>query len=76
MLVFLCIVFNVYMAFSKYGAIRMGYEEPEYSIFAWISMIFSAAIGYSILYWSAIEWIYYIKTPPFGMQILGANVAE
>ena len=57
LLVFVCVLFNAYMAVSRYGAIRMGYDKPEYSIFAWVSMIFSAAIGYSILYWSAIEWI-------------------
>ena len=76
LLVFACVIFNAYMAFSKYGAIRMGYEEPEYTIFAWISMIFSAAIGYSLLYWSAIEWIYYIQAPPFGMDPLSADAAE
>lgn len=76
LLVFTCVLFNAYMAVSKYGAIRMGYEKPEYTIFAWLSMIFSAAIGYSILYWSAIEWIYYIQTPPFGMDPLSADAAE
>lgn len=76
LLVFICVIFNAYMAISKYGSIRMGREQPEYSIFAWVSMIFSAAIGYSILYWSAIEWIYYLQTPPFGMDPLSADAAE
>lgn len=76
LLVFACVLFNAYMAVSKYGAIRMGREKPEYTIFAWLSMIFSAAIGYSILYWSAIEWIYYIQTPPFGLDPLSADAAE
>ncbi len=76
LLVFACVIFNAYMAFSKYGGIRMGYEAPEYTVFSWVSMIFSAAIGYSILYWSALEWIYYIQAPPFGMEPLGADAAE
>lgn len=76
LLVFVCVLFNAYMAVSRYGAIRMGYDKPEYSIFAWVSMIFSAAIGYSILYWSAIEWIYYIQTPPFGLDPLSPEAAE
>ncbi len=76
LLVFVCVLFNAYMAVSRYGAIRMGYDKPEYSIFAWVSMIFSAAIGYSILYWSAIEWIYYIQMPPFGLDPLSPEAAE
>jgi betaine/carnitine transporter, BCCT family len=76
LLVFTCLVFVAYMAFSKYGAIKMGHEEPEYTIFSWISMIFSAAIGYSILYWSAIEWIYYIQSPPFGLDPFSPAAAE
>jgi len=71
-----CVVFNVYAALSKYGSVRMGHDEPEYSTFAWLSMIFSSAIGYSIMYWSAIEWVYYIETPPFGLAPLSAEAAE
>jgi len=76
LIVLACIFFNVYMGVSKYGMIRLGHGEPDFSTFAWLSMIFSAAIGYSILYWSAIEWIYYIQAPPFGIAPLSADAAE
>jgi len=76
LIVIIALAYNVYLAFSKYGAIRMGHEKPEYSTFSWISMIFCAAMGTSILYWSAIEWVYYIQWPPFGMAPLSPDIEE
>lgn len=75
-LVILCLAYNLYLAFSKYGAIRMSKEKPQYKTFSWIAMVFCAAMGTSILYWSAIEWVYYIQWPPFGLEALGAEVEE
>lgn len=62
--------YNVWLAFSKYGNIRLGRIKPQYSTFGWIAMIFCAAMGTSILFWSAIEWAYYIIwLRPFGMDM-------
>lgn len=63
------LAYNVYLAFSKYGAIRFGRRKPVYSTFGWIAMIFCAAMGCTILFWSAIEWAYYtVWITPFGMN--------
>lgn len=35
--------YNVYLAASKYGSIRLGRAKPEYSFFGWFAMIFCAA---------------------------------
>ena len=62
--------YNVWLAFSKYGSIRLGKVKPQYSTFGWVAMIFCAAMGTSILFWSAIEWAYYIIwLRPFGMDM-------
>ncbi len=62
--------YNVWLAFSKYGSIRLGKVKPQYSTFGWIAMIFCAAMGTSILFWSAIEWAYYVTwLRPFGFDM-------
>ncbi|MDR0519407.1 MAG: BCCT family transporter [Clostridiales Family XIII bacterium] len=68
LIVIVALIFNIYLAFSKYGAIKMSKEKPEYSVFSWIAMIFCAAMGTSILYWSAIEWVMYAIWTPFTME--------
>jgi choline/glycine/proline betaine transport protein len=52
---------------SKYGKIRLGAdsERPEFSYFAWFSMLFGAGIGIGILFWSVAEPIYYLQSNPF-----------
>ncbi|MEE0776213.1 MAG: BCCT family transporter [Bacillota bacterium] len=62
------LIYNLWLAFSKYGSIRLGRVKPQYSTFGWVAMIFCAAMGTSILFWSAIEWAYYIVwLQPMGM---------
>ncbi|MEG0687079.1 MAG: BCCT family transporter [Hungatella sp.] len=58
---FLC---SLYMAFSKYGAIKLGnIEKPEYSGFKWGSMMFTAGLAADILFYSLCEWILYAGEP-------------
>lgn len=64
------LVYNIWLAGSKYGVIRLGKVKPQYSTFGWIAMIFCAAMGTSILFWSAIEWAYYVTwLQPFGYSM-------
>lgn len=41
------LVFCLFVAFSKYGGIKLGKddEKPEYSTWAWFAMLFSAGMG-------------------------------
>jgi len=56
----------LYLAFSKYGNIRLGKREtPRYSNFSWGAMIFTSTMAADILYWSLIEWTYYYTASPF-----------
>ncbi len=60
--------FVIYIAFSKYGKIRLGGSKakPEFSKGAWFAMLFSAGMGIGILFWSVGEPIKHFINPPFG----------
>jgi BCCT family betaine/carnitine transporter len=58
---FIC---SLYIAFSKYGKIRLGNRStPRYSNFSWGTMIFTSTMAADILYFSLIEWAYYAGDP-------------
>ena len=51
---------TMYMAFSKFGKIKLGdIEKPQYSSFAWGSMIFTGTMAADILFYSLCEWALY-----------------
>jgi len=60
------LIFCFYLAFSKYGRIRLGGQDarPEFSTSAWFAMLFSAGMGIGILFWSVAEPISHFMTPP------------
>ncbi|MBU5616218.1 BCCT family transporter [Psychrobacter sp. TAE2020] len=64
----LALVMSIYMIFSRYGDIRLGHqtEKPEYNLFSWIGMLFSAGIGIGLLYWGTAEPLYHFMAPPLG----------
>ena len=72
------LVFLVWLGFSQYGRIKLSTvdEEPEYNTLTWITMIFCAGVGAGLLYWAAIEWSYYLKTPPLGIEAGSAKAKE
>lgn len=51
-----------YIVFSRHGSIRLGDDDskPEFSNFAWFSMLFSAGIGIGILFFGVAEPIFYL----------------
>ena len=57
------------LAFGKYGKRRLGgpNARPTYSTLSWMGMLFCAGIGAGLLYWSPIEWAYYLDSPPLGL---------
>lgn len=69
------IVFCLYIAFSKYGKIRIGgpSAKPEFSIWAWFSMLFSAGIGNGLVLFSIADPVRdYLNLP----RLAGAEPAE
>lgn len=65
-MLFLCL----YYAFSKMGNIVLGGkdEKPQFSTWTWLGMILTSGTGGSLLYLAAIEWIWIMGAPPFGVE--------
>lgn len=64
--VFIIIVFLFGLAFSRYGAIRLGGddERPEFPFFTWIAMLFSAGFGAGLVFWGVAEPMSHFFTSP------------
>lgn len=55
---------TMYMAFSKFGSIKLGdLEKPQYSSFRWGTMIFTSTMAADILFYSLCEWALYANDP-------------
>ena len=69
--VYLAIV--VFLLLSRYGDIRLGgpNAEPEFSIWGWLAMLFSAGMGIGLVFWSVAEPIYHFSAPPWGEATSG-----
>lgn len=65
----LCLVFLLVLAFSRYGAIRLGKptDRPEFSTWAWLAMILSAVMGIGLISYGVAEPISHFATPPHGL---------
>ncbi len=62
---FLC-VFLAWLAFGKYGKVRLGKEneKPEYSNFHWFAMLFCGGTGIGLVFWSIAEPLSHYAAPP------------
>lgn len=62
----LFIIMCLFLAFSKFGKIRLGGKDikPEFSNFAWYSMLISAGMGIGLMFWSVGEPLYHNKYLP------------
>lgn len=71
-------VFALWLAFGRYGHIKLGKigEPPEYSNFHWIAMMFTAGIGSGLVIWGFAEPIFYLATPPFGIEPFSQEAQE
>lgn len=51
------LIFCVWLAFSRYGKIRLGGDnaKPEYSNFAWYSMLIACGEGVGLIFWGIAE---------------------
>ena len=55
---------TLYIAFSKYGNIRLGsMDKPQYNDFQWSTMIFTGVFAADIIFYSFIEWALYAAEP-------------
>ncbi|TDR52109.1 choline/glycine/proline betaine transport protein [Halomonas ventosae] len=67
--VMLLLAVCAFIVLSRYGSVRLGPDDsrPEFSNFAWFSMLFSAGIGIGILFFGVAEPVFYLDdTGAFG----------
>nr|WP_307776174.1 BCCT family transporter [uncultured Cetobacterium sp.] len=60
----LFLLFPIYLMFSKFGEIKLGGPEakPEYTNFAWYSMLISAGMGIGLVFFSVAEPIFHANS--------------
>ncbi|MGM0396413.1 MAG: glycine betaine uptake BCCT transporter [Bacillota bacterium] len=62
---FVFVAFSIYLAFSKYGAIKLGPDDstPEFSTSSWFAMLFGAGMGIGLVFWGAAEPLNHFIAP-------------
>jgi glycine betaine transporter len=61
------VVFAAYVAFSRYGNLKLGGEddEPEFGVGSWFAMLFAAGMGIGLVFWGVAEPVsHYSSAPP------------
>jgi glycine betaine transporter len=63
---FVFLIFSLFMAFSRYGDIKLGgdHEKPRFSYFGWFSMLFAAGMGIGLIFWGVAEPMSHYLNPP------------
>ena len=62
------LAFSLYLAFSRYGRIRLGAddEQPEFRTVSWVAMMFSAGMGIGLMFFGVAEPMTHMGAPPGG----------
>ncbi|WP_296252960.1 BCCT family transporter [uncultured Stenotrophomonas sp.] len=78
LIVFLTLSFLLYLAFGRFGSLRIGGEdaEPDFSRASWLSMLFAAGMGIGLVFWGAAEPISHFVTPPEGLPPQSMDAAR
>jgi glycine betaine transporter len=71
------LVFVLYVAFSRYGRIRLGGEDdrPEFRTVSWVAMMFSAGMGIGLMFYGVAEPVFHLTDPPHGLAKAGTQEA-
>ena len=72
-----CVIALLLLAFSKYGRIKLGKpsSNPEYSLWSWTAMLYSAGMGSGILLRAVQEPVFMQQNPPFNSSLPAQTVA-
>ncbi|MFP6796033.1 MAG: BCCT family transporter [Pseudomonadales bacterium] len=67
-----------WLAFGRYRNITLGDpgERPEFRELSWAAMMFTAGIGIGLVSWAFVEPVYYLTTPPMGIEAGTAAAME
>jgi glycine betaine transporter len=65
----LFLFFVIYLAFSRFGKIKLGQddEEPEFGRLSWFAMLFAAGMGIGLVFWGVAEPMSHYGTPPYNL---------
>ncbi len=68
---------GLWLAFSKYGKIKMGgMDKPEISLYKWLSIIMATLLAGGGVFWAAAEPMYhFLSVPPHQSGIKGGTTA-
>ncbi|MGW5642654.1 BCCT family transporter [Saccharopolyspora sp. NPDC003752] len=73
------VVFALWLAISRYGAIPLGQddEQPEFRTVSWIAMMFSAGMGIGLMFFGVAEPLaHFVKPPPGTVPPLSEAAVE
>jgi glycine betaine transporter len=75
---FLFLILSLYIAFSRYGRIKLGgdHEKPYYSFYGWFSMLFAAGMGIGMVFWGVAEPMSHYLNPPENIASRSGDAAE
>lgn len=67
LLVAFLLAFMIWLGMGRYRNVRLGgdLEQPEFTFFSWVSMLFAAGTGVGILFWSVAQPIIQFQNNPF-----------
>lgn len=77
MSMFTFVAFCIYLAFSRYGSIKLGPDDsvPEFSNLSWFGMLFGSGMGIGLVFWGVAEPLFHYLSPP-GMEGATAQAAN
>lgn len=78
LLVAFLLFFMIWLGTGRYKKVRLGgdYEQPEFTFFSWVSMLFAAGTGVGILFWAVAQPILQFQGNPFVEQGLTPEAAR
>lgn len=67
LLVAFLLLFMVWLGVGRYKNVRLGadFEQPEFTFFSWVAMLFAAGTGVGILFWAVAQPILQFQENPF-----------
>lgn len=77
-IVSLFVVFAIWLGVGRFGDIHLGRdgEQAEYTIGAWLSMLFAAGMGIGLVFWGVAEPLFHYDDPRPGVGTTPAQRAD
>ncbi|PSL50985.1 glycine betaine transporter [Salsuginibacillus halophilus] len=71
------LAFCLFLGFGPYRHMKLGKpkDEPEYSFYTWIGMLFAAGMGVGLVFWGVAEPMAHYVNPPPNVDVEGGTQA-